>query len=262
MLQLARSLSFVVLSVLAGWASADQIDFDTRDQFAYSGQSIVSGGYSFLAVGIGTLGFLQVDAQPDIVGNGSRRLLSGNHTEIELTKVGGGKFDLLGLAYGGSFKDQPFRWADAVEIVGRFDGGSVISRQVSLTGLPAALHYADFTDFTDVQSILFRPMKSGNNPGNNFEFVLDDIRVASVPEPESWLLLGDRSGGVRLALAPDFLTRRVAGRQAPQSYLLRATRGRNPRNKSISPSISTSTRPWMSVSKPGNFSLKVRANLR
>lgn len=199
MLRMAKRLSVVILSAFAGLASADVIDFNDvnpQEGTVFPGFSIFSGGYSFLAVEPGQGGFLAVDAQSDIVGNGTNRLLSGNRTEIELSKVDGGRFDLLGLAFGGSFKQQPSRWADSVEIIGRFEGGSVVSGQVvspaavSLSGIPPELQYIDFSGFTGVQSILFRPHKSGANPGNDFEFVLDDIRVAAVPEPESWLLLG------------------------------------------------------------------------
>lgn len=198
MLQLAKRLSVVFLSAYAGLAAAEQIDFDARDGFAYSGQSIDSGGYSFLALGRGVLGFLSVDAQSDIVGNGTRRLFSGNHTDIEITRIGGGKFDFLGLGFGGSWIDpgKHSRWADCIEIVGLFEGGSLISRQLDLTAAPASLLHADFSGFTGVKSVLVRPMKSGVNPGNNFEFVLDDIHVAAVPEPESWMLLGAGLAGM------------------------------------------------------------------
>lgn len=201
MLRLARQLSVLVLCACASAAaSAEHIDFNDHDAFAWSGQSIESGGFSFLALEVGTLGFISVDAQPDIVGNGSRRLLSGNNTEIVMTKADGGTFDLLGLAYGGSFVDQQFRWADSIEILGRSVSGRVVSRsQVGLAGLRPEPSYASFSDFTGVQSVLFRPMKLGTNPGNNFEFVLDDIRVSAVPEPDSWILLSAGLAGLAIA---------------------------------------------------------------
>lgn len=201
MLRIARRLLVFVLSACAGVVSADQIDFNdlVGEVTKLSGQSIESGGFSFLALEVSTLGFVSVDAQPDIVGNGSNRLLSGNHTEIVMTKAGGGTFDLRGLAYGGSFVDQQFRWADSIKILGRSVSGKVVSRsEVSLLGLPPELKYAAFSDFTGVQSVLFRPTKSGVNPGSNFEFVLDDIRVSAVPEPDSWILLSAGLAGLAI----------------------------------------------------------------
>ncbi len=184
-------LAGAVFALFTGGTAAGQVDFDEGDAFVWGGQSVLSGGYSFLAVSQGPLAFAQIDAQPDIVGNGSRRLLAGNRTEIAMTRVGGGKFDLLGLSLGGSWTDpdKRFRWADAIEIVGS-SGGTPIMRRVDLLSSPARLQSFLLDDFVGLESVLFRPVRYDTALGSNYEFVLDDLRVASVPEPEAWLMLG------------------------------------------------------------------------
>lgn len=198
--RLGLTLAAAAVALFTGGAAAAQVNFDEGDAFVWGGQSVLSGGYSFLAVSQGPLAFAQIDAQPDIVGNGSRRLLAGNRTDITMTRVGGGKFDLLGLSLGGSWTDpdKRFRWADAIEIVGNFGGGSIIARRVDLLGTPAQLQSLSLDDFVGLDSVFFRPVRYDATLGSNYEFVLDDLRVASVPEPESWLLVG--AGLVLLAL--------------------------------------------------------------
>ncbi|HMV55201.1 MAG TPA: PEP-CTERM sorting domain-containing protein [Rhodocyclaceae bacterium] len=189
--RLGLVLAGAVFALFTGGTAAGQVDFDEGDAFVWGGQSVLSGGYSFLAVSQGPLAFAQIDAQPDIVGNGSRRLLAGNRTEIAMTRVGGGKFDLLGLSLGGSWTDpdKRFRWADAIEIVGS-SGGTPIMRRVDLLSSPARLQSFLLDDFVGLDSVLFRPVRYDTALGSNYEFVLDDLRVASVPEPEAWLMLG------------------------------------------------------------------------
>lgn len=190
--RLGLVLAGAALALFTGGAMAGQVNFDEGDAFVWGGQSVLSGGYSFLAVSRGPLAFAQIDAQPDIVGNGSRRLLAGNYTEIAMTRADGGKFDLLGLSLGGSWTDpgKRFRWADAVEIVGNFGSGSIVTYRIDLLSAPAQLQSLLLHDFVGLDSVSFRPVKYGTTLGSNYEFVLDDLRVSSVPEPESWLMLG------------------------------------------------------------------------
>ena len=189
--RLGLVLAGAVFALFTGGTAAGQVDFDEGDAFVWGGQSVLSGGYSFLAVSQGPLAFAQIDAQPDIVGNGSRRLLAGNRTEIAMTRVGGGKFDLLGLSLGGSWTDpdKRFRWADAIDILVS-SGGTPIMRRVDLLSSPARLQSFLLDDFVGLDSVLFRPVRYDTALGSNYEFVLDDLRVASVPEPEAWLMLG------------------------------------------------------------------------
>ena len=179
-------------SLCVGAASANEIGFNGADGFAWAGQTLTSDGFSFLAVSQGVLAFLSVDAQPDIVGDGSRRLLAGNRTDVTMTRIGGGSFDLLGLSFGGSWLDPNMRgrWADAIEVVGKFGGGAVITQYLDLRSAPASLQSILLNGFVGVDSVCFHPVRFDGALSSDYEFVLDNINVASVPEPETWLMLG------------------------------------------------------------------------
>jgi hypothetical protein len=174
------------MAFTAASASADTIDFEGASGGAFTvGDFIDVDGYRF-TLSFGS--FELVTGQASIIEGNTTKLFSANHSEITMTKIGGGAFDLLSLDIGGSWVDpsQWRRWADHVDVITTAGTATAV-----LDGHGATyLHLAP--NFSNITSVLFKPTINDNGGGNNYEFVIDNIEVqtAAVPEPSSLVLLG------------------------------------------------------------------------
>ena len=172
----------LVIFGMAGPANATLITFEGE-----SGSTFVTGGF----VDIGDFRFtlteipnggLVITNQSNIVESGTTKLFAVNHSEITMTRIDGATFTLLGLDVGGSFDTSPNRWADTVDII------AGATHTADLTDLVAFYHpqVLPAAGFMDITSVLFRPFTTGG--ANDFEFTLDNINIAMVPEPSTLAL--------------------------------------------------------------------------
>ena len=161
------------------------------------GNSISTDGFSFTALGMGG-NYIAIDDLRGKVGDGSARLYAINDVQVRLTTIDGRPFSLLGFDFGGSWRDwdKRIRWADAIEVTGfRIDGSPVgavldLDPTVDLTGPTSGLSPTSFGgQFQNMREVFFRGLGDTSLGRNNHEFVMDNLVVSSVPEPEAYALV-------------------------------------------------------------------------
>jgi hypothetical protein len=184
------SIGQIVIGLLltvagCGVANALIIDFEGESGSGTGvGSSVDIDGYRFTIVSGNTGGFEIVTNSSAIVEPGTTKLFGANHTEIAMTRVGGGAFNLISVDIGGSFVSSPARWADHVDVI----AGATVTATLDGHG-PTYVHLTP--NFLNVTSVLFDPFVNDNQGVNNNEFTLDNIEVAvaAIPEPATLALL-------------------------------------------------------------------------
>src|SRR5262245_61869956 len=109
-----------LLLVTSGSASATAITFEgaSGSVFTLGGFIDVTGfRFTLSATPSPSNGFETVTNQEDIIESGTTKLFAANHSEITMTRVGGGTFDLVSLDVGGSFTHSSSRWANHIDII-------------------------------------------------------------------------------------------------------------------------------------------------
>ena len=180
--------SFIVgalLLITSASAGATVITFEGASGTANTlGGFIDVSGFRFILSATPSASFETVTNQANIVEPGTTKLFSANHSEITMTRVGGGAFDLVSLDVGGSFTTSSNRWADHVDIIA---GGNTLT--VNLPSNNPTYQFAS-PNFPNVNSVLFEPFGHVGGDIVDFEFTLDNITVVtSAPEPTTLLLL-------------------------------------------------------------------------
>src|SRR5687767_15212760 len=118
-------LTFILFAASAPAAVAGTITFEgsvgTADGI---GAFLDVDGYRFMITGgnANAIGF--ITDQNTFVEPATTKLLAANHTQVTMTKVGGGTFNLLSADIGGGWIDFPVRWASSVYVT---EGGTIIS---------------------------------------------------------------------------------------------------------------------------------------
>jgi len=181
---LASFIAGALLLVTSGSASATVITFEGPPGQVFTvGGFIDVSGFRFTLTAAPAGGFELVTGQSNIVEPGTMKLFAANHSEITMTRVGGGAFDLISLDVGGSFTTSGNRWADHVDII---TGGNTLT--VNLPSNSPTYQFAS-PNFLSVNSVLFQPFGHVGGDVVDFEFTLDNITVVTVPEPTTFLLL-------------------------------------------------------------------------
>jgi hypothetical protein len=189
----------VVLAALAGLLGplpvrAVVIDFEGATGFAdNSGAFFDVSGFRFTNQDVTSNGFLVVTNQSDIVEVGTTKLFSANHSDVVMTKVGGGAFDLESFDIGGSFIRFSSRWATQVEVTGNLSGGGTVSQTINIPSSPPDYQNIVLSAAWDsLTSVRFSATATGGSEFD-FEFTLDNIAAvdaAAVPAPATLALLG------------------------------------------------------------------------
>ena len=176
--RLFRTLSATILLFLGASASAAVIDFEVGFKFADGiGSSFDVGDYRFSLTG-GQAATMLVSSQSDIVEGGTSKLFATNHSEVTMSRIDGGLFDLLSFDLGGSFVNLPSRWASLV---------TATTTAGSASATPSGPTYTNVTaDLFGIDAVSFIPTINASGGINNFEFTLDNIVVReaqAVPAP-------------------------------------------------------------------------------
>lgn len=180
-----------LLALLVGGVSPARAAFITFEGKSGSadviGASFDVDGYRFTVSG-GT-GPAFITNALDIVQPEETKLLAKNRTEITMTRIDGGAFDLLSVDIGGSSIIIRTLWASSVDIIGGADSINVPLPPDDPTYQRAS------PNFVGVTSVKFVPIVNSSNDGEHYEFVLDNIQVAdatvsAVPEPATITMLG------------------------------------------------------------------------
>lgn len=186
--------SFAVAALVASsTASAGVITFEdvANDTIATSQNS---DGFNFAANNAGAAYVTGgTECSPACVSDGTQTLLApgatfGTATQITMTKVGGGAFELTSLDVGGVFTgDNPAFDAGQIDYA-EYDNGVLTG-----SGAISLVYTAGVANFTDVSitghpatEIIFTGVNGSNT---NDGFSLDNLAVSNVPEPGSVALL-------------------------------------------------------------------------
>jgi hypothetical protein len=172
-------------------AHASVIDFEDQPHNSYfQNSSIVTGDFNVthsgsFAIVQGNLG----QGASDFSGNGTKRLISLNHSTLSLTSVLGNTFDLFSFEGGESWISEPHGWASKIQVVGTYVNGSTTTAFFDLDLIKNPLTGLQLFNLDNSFQDLFKVDFIGN--GGNPEFSLDNITVSSstVPEPQSLMLL-------------------------------------------------------------------------
>lgn len=188
-----RALALLLASMTLGAAStahAAVIDFEGKTGSANStGDTITVDGFTFTQTSVSSSGFSTITTQNDIVEPGTTKLFMANHSSIEMS-MGGAAFSLSSFDLGGSFVNNPNRWADQVKVTATFFDTTISSLFVDLPLLSPTYVGTDWA-LTNVVGLLFEASGSNGTGINDFEFVLDNIAVnmSAVPVPAGLPLL-------------------------------------------------------------------------
>lgn len=198
--RLAGPCLALLAAVAATPASAVQtIDFNQPAFFGDGvsvspGESVTIDGFTFTGAGRAGLDVFAIDGLPGRVGDGTPRLFANNDARVYLSAQNGAPFALLGMDFGGSWldADKRLRWADAIEVIGYRSDGGVVTTILDLdatvaqpTLSPASLD----TRFRSLSVVSFHGLGDVGAGLNNHEFVIDNLVVSQVPEPQTYLLL-------------------------------------------------------------------------
>lgn len=196
----------ILLTICLTWAvsaSATVINFDSAPG---SGNPIITSyaesGFTFTSSHMHTVDSPTICLYGGCVDDGTTYLseeagsLGG---PITMSSTNGSAFNLLGFDGAEVFLDAAaasaggFPNANMINVVGTLMGGGTVSALLSLDGLAdGAGGIADFQSFnlagfTNLSSVVFSGLTDTGGTGG---ISLDNLNVASVPEPGSLLLLG------------------------------------------------------------------------
>ena len=179
------TLCAAIISIVALPIHAALIDFEGASGVAPIGEFLDVGDYRFTLTGGGS-GVLVIITSSNIIEADTTKLFATNHSEITMTRIDGGAFNLLSLDISGSWVDPEDwrRWADSVDIIA---GASTTN--VVLDGTPAT--YQNIVlNYLDVTNVQFDPIINDNLAANSYEFVIDNLSVSAVPVPTAVWLFG------------------------------------------------------------------------
>jgi hypothetical protein len=102
---------------------------------------------------------------------------------MTLQRVDGQPFNLHSFDIGGSFVNNPQRWALAALLI-----SSAGNYTAAVPGSTPTYQFHT-PNLQNVTSVLFRPIARRGAGPNDFEFTLDNISVSAVPEPSAVVLV-------------------------------------------------------------------------
>lgn len=148
------------------------------------GEFIDVGDYRFTLTDANDIGFLVISTQDDIVEPATAKMFSANLADVTLTRIDGAAFHFFGFDVGGSFVDSLDRWAKRVDVIssaGTYSAALSESDPVYTSHAP---------NYRDVTRVLFRAFPRPGAGPNDYEFTLDNLNVAPVPEASTLTLCG------------------------------------------------------------------------
>ena len=192
-----------VISLLPILGHASVITFD--DALSWNGtqsshvKNFSSGGFNFNLLGTGaTLTDTQACTPLCPVNGTNIALVPYGPSSLFMAKSDHGTFSLIGFQGTGSFNFNSTRWGtdnmpDNIDVIGQLSGGGTVTQSFQIdkasiiNGALSFSNYAFNDSFTNLLSASFSSRGSADALYNGF--AIDNIAVASVPEPETYTLL-------------------------------------------------------------------------
>lgn len=178
---------FAVLATVAMPAQALVLDFEGASGSANTVGGFLDVGDFRFTLDAGSSGFIFLSGQGDIVESDTTKLFGANRTNVTMTRVDGGFFDLFSFDIGGSFASSPARWASSVDVAG--SNGSFLSAIVG----PNPTYNTVTPGWSSLTSVTWTPLINASGGVFNYEFTLDNINFAAsepVPAPPLPALVG------------------------------------------------------------------------
>lgn len=174
----APALAFALASL---GAQAGLVTFDPLDEQGITlaaGDSIGAMGYAFTQANDAPATLFAGDTS-GYASNGSNTLFAGNGAEIVLSASGGGRFNLVSLAFGGGSLGDTGNWASALQLIGLTTDNGTLMQTVLLDAGSTGL--ADLVlGWHNLSQVRFRVDRG--------DYSLDNLSLQAVPEPASWAL--------------------------------------------------------------------------
>ncbi len=187
----ATAFSFIAAPMAANAAIIDFEDISIPAS-SISGPSQTSGGYSFVNTTTTNDDILAVRLSSACAGgcvdNGTQYLAVFNSDqtgpfEVEMTRNGGGLFDLLSFDFASLFKFVPASGTEVLDVIATAPGGVTVSQRFNYDNIGDEFQIAMLgSQFSGLQSVLF---------SSQFIFpAYDNIEVSAVPIPAAVWLFG------------------------------------------------------------------------
>lgn len=164
-------------------AQASLITFDPIDEQGITlgaGDAISAMGFSLTQANDSPATLFAGDLVGAYASNGSNSLFAGNRADINLSRTGGGVFNLLSLALGGGNLGDPSSWASMLQLVGLTADNLTLVSNLLVDPVSTGLAQVDL-NWVNLTQVSFR--------GANGDYSLDDLQLQAVPEPASWALV-------------------------------------------------------------------------
>lgn len=179
--------AFLICASFGSVAQATVVDMESLPSGAchYIGSSVTTQGYSFSASQI----LFSCDGNV-LSQDPTRGIIDANGpSKITMTSESGVAFNLKSfdagsrtLAYNVT-RPNDYQGSSTVTVTGNKVGGGTVTNVFNFNGLA----YQNFSvvGFSNLSSVIF----SGSGYSMNPEFILDNVNVSAVPEPESYAML-------------------------------------------------------------------------
>ena len=171
---------------LAAGAQAAVIGFDSADQQGGAlavGDSVTAGGFNFTLTSVAPAVLFAGDLTGAYASNGSPSLFADGSAVIEITAVGGLRFNFGGFELGGGNLGDTTTWAAGVTLVAD-SGSGTVARSFAID--PGNMGLTAFNMVQgNLQKLTVIPVSF---TADGVSYSLDNLNLSAVPEPSVWAL--------------------------------------------------------------------------